>query len=156
MHNYGITIAVATLAICTISASADQLSKQAVKFTAAEANAMYAGKSSNWSKARAYFAPDGTFWIIGKDKSWYGEGRWTVNDNKVCSSSLQWTSVKDGKTGKGDGDCWTWYKDGKRSMMYWSGDKLTKDAYSDGEVKKLSMGDKVTADIQKLKQKSAN
>lgn len=41
-------------------------------------------------------------------------------------------------------------------MMYWSGDKLNNDAYSPGEVKKLSMGDKVTGDIQKLKQKAAN
>lgn len=64
---------------------ADALPKNAVPLTTAEARALYSGKSTNWSKSRAYFAPDNTALMYGKDKTWYGEGKWTVDGNKVCN-----------------------------------------------------------------------
>src|SRR5690606_14318466 len=50
-------------------------------------------KSSNWSKSRAYFAPEGSYFLLRKDKSLYGEGRWTVRGNKICAR-FTWARVK--------------------------------------------------------------
>lgn len=134
-------------------ASADPLPKGAVKLTAAEAKAIYSGKTANWTNALAYFAPDGRFLMVGKDKTWFGEGKWTVRKNKVCSS-MTWTNVEKGKTGKGKADCWTWYKAGDRYLDLWNGDKNgVKDGWFDGERKKLSSGDQVSETLNMLKAK---
>ena len=138
------------------AAYADKLPETATKLSPAEVKMLYAGKSSNWDSSKAYFAPDGTYLMVAKDKSWYGEGRWTVSGNKACAS-ITWHTVKDGKSGKGKPDCWTWNKDGKKYWVLWSGDKGKKgypaDYWWDGELKKMKKGDSVTAAYNKLKSK---
>lgn len=135
------------------AANADPLPKGAVKLTSAEAKAIYSGKTASWTDTLAYFAPNGRYLMIGKDKSWFGEGKWTVRGNKVCAS-IKWTNVKSGKTGAGDRDCWTWYKAGDRYLDLWSGDKNgVKNGWFDGERKKLSDGDHVSATLNSLKAK---
>lgn len=111
------------IAACLIAGSAfsESLPKSAKRLSASDAKALYAGKSANWKKSKAYFSPDGKLFMIGKDKSWYGEGKWSVSGNKVCGK-LKWTSVKGGKTGSNK-DCWTWYRDGKRYLTSWSSEK---------------------------------
>lgn len=142
--------AIAAVLVPTLSMG-ESLPKNAAPLSESEARALYAGKSSNWSKSRAYFAPDGTYFVYGKDKAWFAEGKWTVSGNKVCGTTT-WTDIKDGKTGKG-GSCWTWYRSGKRHLMLWSGDKDPQNGYYDGELKKLSVGDKVTKTVLELKKK---
>ncbi|MEP9374974.1 DUF995 domain-containing protein [Mesorhizobium sp. KR1-2] len=138
------------LAFAPSVALSDPLPKGAVPLTADEVHAMYSGKSSNWSESRAYFAPDGTYLIFGKDKKWYGEGKWAVDGNKICAN-LTWKAAG-GKTGKAD-DCWTWYHNGSKYMTLWSGDKDKKNAYAAGESKKLTAGDKVSAPFNDIKKK---
>lgn len=65
---------------------------------------------------------------------------------------MKWTSVKDGKTGNNK-DCWTWYRDGKRYLTFWSGEKNKKEGYYDWEIKSFKRGDKVSAAVRKLKAK---
>jgi Protein of unknown function (DUF995) len=115
---------------------ADTLPDNAMKLTATEARSLYAGRSSNWSEARAYFAPDGTYLIHAKDKTWFGEGRWTARGNKVCAEA-RFTSVKDGtKSNGGKVHCWTWYKAGKKYVSIWSGEAGNKDGYCSCELQK--------------------
>lgn len=137
------------IVVSAASAFADKLPKDAVKLDPSELRSLYAGKSSNWSKSRAYFAPDGTYYLARKDKSLYAEGRWTVNGNKICAN-LSWVDVKTKKSGRHT-DCWTWYKAGKTYWTLWSGDKDKKNGYYDGELKKLSNGDKVSKSVATLK-----
>ncbi|WP_406871796.1 DUF995 domain-containing protein [Aminobacter sp. P9b] len=133
---------------------AEELPKDAVPLTASEVRELYSGKSANWSRSRAYFAPDSTFLMHGKDKSWFGEGKWTVKGNEVCGK-LKRTSVKDGKSNTG-GDCWAWYRVGKKYMTFWSGEKDKKYGYYDSELKKMSAGDKVSKTVAELKKKSGS
>jgi len=88
---------------------------------------------------------------LGKNKKWFGEGTWSARGNKVCTKT-KWTSIKDRKTGK-DKTCWTWYKDGKRHLSLWSGDKNEKHGYYDGELKQLRKCDRVSKKFSRLKAK---
>lgn len=139
-------------ALIPATSLADELPKNAVPLTASEARELYSGKTTNWSKSRAYFAPDNTYLMYGKNKTWYGEGTWTVDGNKVCGK-IKTTSVKDGKSDTG-GDCWTWYRVGKKYMTLWSGEKNQRKGYYDGELKKMSSGDEVSKIVADLKKKS--
>ena len=141
----------AALVLSSLPAQADSLPKTAEKLTAAQAKALYAGKSSNWEKSRAYFAPDGTVSLFKKDKTVWAEGQWTVNGNKVCMS-VNWHDLKDKSQGK-HSDCWLWYRDGKRYLTLWSGEKDKTNGYWDGELKMLAKGDKVTKTVAALKAK---
>ena len=141
-------VAVSVFSVVAGVASAERLPKDAVKLSPAEVKAIYAGKSSDWSKSRAYFAPDGTYTIVGKNSQWVGKGKWTVDGNKVCAGAV--SQVVDGGKGREFTDCWTWYKHGKRHLVLWSGEKDKKDGYWDGELKNLSKGDQVTRTYKKL------
>ncbi|MCZ7860105.1 DUF995 domain-containing protein [Agrobacterium salinitolerans] len=134
------------------TALADRLPKDAMKLTQAEAQALYAGKSSEWSRSNAYFSPDGSYFIVGKSGNFAGQGKWSARDNEVCAE-FQGKSLKEGKihTGK---DCWTWYRQGKKYWALWSGEKDKVGGYYDGELKKLSNGDKVTKRYQEIMAKS--
>lgn len=72
------------LGLLSLPAQAESLPQTAVKPTAAEAKALYAGKSSNWDKSRAYFAPDGTISHFKKDKTVWSEGRWSARATKYA------------------------------------------------------------------------
>lgn len=74
-----------SIAFCLISgiAISETLPKSAKRLAASDARALYAGKSAIWKRTQAYFSPDGKLLMIGKDKSWYGEGKWSVSGNKV-------------------------------------------------------------------------
>lgn len=141
-------VAVSVFSFVAGVASADRLPKDAVKLSPAEVKAIYAGKSSDWSKSKAYFGPDGTYTIVGKNSQWIGKGKWTVNGNKACATAMP--QVFDGGRVKEFTDCWTWYKHGKRHLVLWSGEKDKKNGYYDGELKKLSKGDKVTKTYQQI------
>jgi hypothetical protein len=153
------TIAVALLLATSAGlALADDMPKGAVKLTKAEATAIYAGKTARWvnggdDDAIAYFAPDGVILMHGPKKNWYGEGRWTVSSNKVCQQ-IKWHGL-DGNSGSGKKHCWTWVRDPKGKLWdLWSGED-PKHGWWDGELKKLSKGDKVTKTYNALKAKAA-
>ena len=136
------------------SVHAEALPKNAVKLSSAEAKSIYSGKTANWPKVYAYFAPGGQFLMVDKGEKWFGEGKWTVHGNRVCAS-IRWTNVESGETGKGKQDCWTWYKAGDRLLSLWSGDKNgVKGGWNDGEQKKLSNGDQVSSTFKTLKAKA--
>jgi hypothetical protein len=152
-NNIGKLAVCSLVAICFSCSAAisETLPKSAIKISSTEAKSLYSGKSSNWKKARAYFSPDGRYLIVGKNKKWFAEGTWNTRGNKVCSKS-KWTNIKDDKTGRSV-NCWTWYKDGKRYLSLWSGDKNGKHGYYDGEHKKMRKGDRVSKTFNKLKAK---
>lgn len=134
------------------SAVAEELPADAVKMSAADLKKVYAGKSSNWTRSRTYFAPDGTIKWIRKDKSAYGDGKWTVKGNRVCML-LNWNDVDSKESGRSK-DCWDWYRSGRKYMTLWSvrfnGEKAKKDDYYDGEFRKLQRGDRVTRTHNRL------
>ena len=142
------TVAVSVFCVVAGVASAERLPKDAVKLSPAEAKAIYSGKSSDWSRSNAYFAPDGRYIMVSKKGTGVAEGKWTVSGNKVCAMA-DLRGLKDDFKDKIN-DCWTWYKHGKRHLSMWSGDKNGKDGWFDGEMKKLSKGDKVSKKFQKL------
>lgn len=143
------------VALMPVVSWAEELPKNAVPLNASELRELYAGKSANWTKTRAYFAPDGILLMHGKDKSWFGEGKWTVTGNEMCGKAKR-TTVKDGATKIGGGECWTWYRVGKTYMTFWSGEKDKKNGYYDTELKKMSAGDKVSKTVAELKKKSGS
>lgn len=130
---------------------AKKLSKNAKALNAAQVKTIYAGKTATWSRSKAYFAPDGTFYLIGKKKGWYGQGKWTVRKNKMCWS-MTVHIMKDGKKRKKKNQCTKWVIDGKKYLSLWhESDK--KDGWYDGEQKKLRRGDSVTRTFKSLKKK---
>ncbi|MET3612029.1 hypothetical protein ABID16_000334 [Rhizobium aquaticum] len=138
------------------AAYASKLPKTATKLSSAEVTKIYAGMSANYDRGKAYYAPDGTYFMVGMDNSWYGEGKWTVKGNKACTS-LTWHSVKDGKSGNAPGFCNAWYKNGNDYWSLWDGNKGKKgyptDFWYNGELKKMQNGDAVTATYNSLKNK---
>ena len=144
-------IAILTMAVlCSFAGGAlgERRPKDTTKLSADEVRKIYSGKTSNWSRSNAYFSPDGSYFLVGKNGNFVGKGDWTVSDNAVCAS-FQVRGVKDGGT-KNVKDCWTWFKQGKKYWTFWSGEKDKKNGYYDGEMKKLSKGDKVTKKFQQL------
>lgn len=66
--------------------------------------------------------------------------------------NITWHDLKDRSQGKRS-DCWIWYRDGKRYLTLWSGEKDKKGGYWDGELKMLGKCDKVTKTAAVLKAK---
>jgi hypothetical protein len=146
-----IAFIVANLCLGAGAANAEKLPKSAVKLTTEEAKMLYSGKTANWDKAMAYFSPDGTVTLHTKDKNYWSEGKWSAKGNKVCMATT-WHDLKNRKQGT-ETECWTWYRDGKRYLTLWSGEKDKKGGYWDGEVKHLSKGDMVSKTFSALKAK---
>ena len=143
---------IATLSMFGILAGgalADKLPKDAVELSADEVKAIYSGKSTDWSKSSAYFAPDGQYFGVAKDGSVAAEGTWAVNGNKVCAD-IKRHDLKGNSGIKSMESCWTWFKQGKKYWTFWSGEKDQVNGYYDGEIKKLSKGDKVSKKFKKL------
>jgi hypothetical protein len=130
------------------NALADKLPKDAVKLSASEVQALYADKTSDWSRINSYFAPDGKYLLVGKNGQFLGEGRWSVKDNEMCTDVLI-KGVKDGGSKKFK-DCWAWYKQGAKYWTLWSGEKNKKSGYYSNELQKLLTGDKVSKKYEEL------
>ncbi|MTH97298.1 DUF995 domain-containing protein [Roseibium sp. RKSG952] len=139
------------LILAPATALAGKLPDTAKPVSAAELTKIYSNKSTNWSKSRAYFAPDGAYYIIGKNKNWYGTGKWNVKGNRICAR-VKWRTVDRKDTGKAL-NCWTWYKDGRGYVMVHNKEGRKSDDYYTSERSKLSRGDKVTRTYYQLSQK---
>lgn len=146
-----VALAATVLVALPLSAQAKKLPETAVKLTAAETKALYSGKASNWRTSKAFFAPDGTFLLVKKDRSLIGEGKWTVKGNKVCTKA-KWYSLKDGSSDN-FWDCWTWYKDGRKYWTQWKGSSGSSEGFYDNEKRKLIGINTVSAQFKRLKAK---
>lgn len=131
---------------------AEPLPKDAVKLKPTEVKAIYSGKSADWTKVSAYFAPNGKLFMVAKDKSFVVEGTWSVKGNQICTKT-RFTPLKGGKPGS-DSDCTSWFKAGDRSFNMWSKEKDKTNGYEANGEKRLSAGDTVTAEFKALKAKA--
>ena len=137
------------------SASAGELPASAVKLSSAEIKALYSGKTADWSRSQAYFAPNGTTKNVSKQGKWVGNGTWTVRGNRICMKT-KGTSFSSGKAWSVR-DCWSWFRDGKKTWTLWSvrfnGEKPSKKDYYTGEAKKLKTGDRTKRRYNRLVKK---
>lgn len=147
-------LATMVTAICLFgapySALADKLPKGAEPLSSAELTKIYSGKTTNWKRSNAYFAPEGTYFHVKKDRALIGTGKWVVSNNKICVN-MKWRVLGTAKTGK-EKDCWTWYRSGKKYLTSWKGNSGTSEGYYDSEIKKISKNDnilKVYKDLEK-------
>ena len=69
---------------------------------------LYAGKTSHWNRGgTAYWAPDGSFRGINKNRDWIGEGKWYVTtSSKLCYEAL-WREA-DAASTESDSGKWCW------------------------------------------------
>jgi len=82
----------------TAPAMADQKPKGAKPTDPKMVFSLYAGKTSFWDRGgTAYWKADGTFQGTGKDPTWIGLGKWTVNTKSRLCADVNWFGVKDGK-----------------------------------------------------------
>lgn len=149
------TIAGFSVLVTLQAASAGELPATAVKMSSAEVKALYSGKTADWSRSQAYFAPNGTTKNVSKQGKWVGNGTWTVRGNRICMKT-KGTSFSSGKAWSVR-DCWSWFRDGKKTWTLWSvrfnGEKPSKKDYYNGEARKLKSGDRTKRRYNRLVKK---
>lgn len=145
------------LAALALPATADPLPKGARPMSQKALFKLYAGTTTDWNTSSAYFAPDGTVkGLAGKKR--LGDtlywGSWTVTGNEVCMN-VQYRNRTNGDTGASS-DCWKWFLDGdKKPWTLWSrhydgSEPDLANGYYDGELAKMSRGDRISARFDKL------